>query len=301
MHRHYNGVKTALLLGGMWVVLLGIGWAIAGATRSSFFILLFGVIGLVGTAYSYWNSDKLALASMRAVAVSPQQAPAMYRIVHELSQAAGQPMPRLYIAPTMSPNAFATGRNPEHAAVCCTEGILQMLDERELRAVLGHELMHVYNRDILTSSVAAAVAGLITSAAQMLQFAAMFGGRSNDDRGGGGNMLVGLLMAFLAPLAASVIQLAISRTREYDADEDGAKLTGDPLALASALRKIEGGADQRPMDPEDQKLVNTSHLMIANPFRGGAVSGLFRTHPSTDDRVARLENMARSGGFYGNR
>lgn len=301
MHRHYNGVKTALLLGGMWVVLLGIGWVIAGATRSSFFIILFGVIGLAGTAYSYWNSDKLALASMRAVAVSPQQAPAMYRIVHELSQAAGQPMPRLHIAPTMSPNAFATGRNPEHAAVCCTEGILQMLDERELRAVLGHELMHVYNRDILTSSVAAAVAGLITSAAQMLQFAAIFGGRGNDNRGGGGNMLVGLLMAFLAPLAASVIQLAISRTREYDADEDGSKLTGDPLALASALRKIEGGANQRPMDPEDQKLVNTSHLMIANPFRGGAVSGLFRTHPSTDDRVARLETMARSGGFYGNR
>ena len=292
MHRHYNGVKTA--------VLLGIGWVIAGATRSSFFIILFGVIGLAGTAYSYWNSDKLALASMRAVPVSPQQAPAMYRIVHELSQAAGQPMPRLYIAPTMSPNAFATGRNPEHAAVCCTEGILQMLDERELRAVLGHELMHVYNRDILTSSVAAAVAGLITSAAQMLQFAALFGGRGNDNRGGG-NLLVGLLMAFLAPLAASVIQLAISRTREYDADEDGSKLTGDPLALASALRKIEGGANQRPMDPQDQRLVNTSHLMIANPFRGGAVSGLFRTHPSTNDRVARLENMARSGGFYGNR
>ncbi|CAL8899283.1 protease HtpX [Kocuria varians] len=299
MHRHYNGLKTALLLGGMWVVLLGIGWVIANATRSSFFILLFGVVGLAGTAYSYWNSDKLALASMRAVAVTPQQAPAMYRIVHELSQAAGQPMPRLYIAPTMSPNAFATGRNPEHAAVCCTEGILQLLDERELRAVLGHELMHVYNRDILTSSVAAAVAGLITSAAQMLQFAAFFGGRGNDERGGGGgNLLVGLLMAFLAPVAASVIQLAISRTREYDADEDGSTLTGDPLALASALRKIEGGANQRPMNPEDQRLVNTSHLMIANPFRGGAVSGLFRTHPSTDDRVARLENMARTGDFY---
>ncbi|MCG7431154.1 zinc metalloprotease HtpX [Kocuria indica] len=298
MHRHYNGLKTVLLLGGMWVVLLAIGWIIAGATRSSFFIILFAVIGLIGTAYSYWNSDKLAIRSMRAVPVSPQQAPAMYRIVEELSRRAEQPMPRLYIAPTMSPNAFATGRNPDNAAVCCTEGILQMLDERELRAVLGHELMHVYNRDILTSSVAAAVAGLITSAAQVLQYAAIFGGGRGDDNRGG-NMLAGLLMAFLAPVAATVIQLAISRTREYDADEDGAKLTGDPLALASALRKIEGGASQRPMNPEDQKVVNTSHLMIANPFRGGAVSGLFRTHPSTDDRVQRLQNMARNGGFYG--
>ena len=200
MHRHFNGLKTVLLLGGMWAVLLGIGWAISGATRNSVFIMVFAVMGLIGTAVSYWNSDKLAIRSMRAVPVTPQQAPAMYRIVHELSQKAGQPMPRLYIAPTMSPNAFATGRNPENAAVCCTEGILQLLDERELRGVLGHELMHVYNRDILTSSVAAAVAGLITSAAQMLQFAAIFGGRGGDNRG---NPLVGLLLAFLAPLAAT--------------------------------------------------------------------------------------------------
>ena len=298
MHRHFNGLKTVLLLGGMWAVLLGIGWAISGATRNSVFIMVFAVMGLIGTAVSYWNSDKLAIRSMRAVPVTPQQAPAMYRIVHELSQKAGQPMPRLYLAPTMSPNAFATGRNPENAAVCCTEGILQLLDERELRGVLGHELMHVYNRDILTSSVAAAVAGLITSAAQVLQFAAIFGGRGDENRG---NPLVGLLMAFLAPLAATVIQLAISRTREYDADEDGSKLTGDPLALASALRKIEGGASQRPMNPADQKVVNTSHLMIANPFRGGSVTGLFRTHPATDDRVARLENMARNGGRPGGR
>ena len=297
MHRHFNGLKTVLLLGGMWVVLLGIGWAIAGATRSSAFIVIFALIGLIGTAYSYWNSDKIAIRSMRAVEVSPQQAPSMYRIVGELSQRAGQPMPRLFIAPTMSPNAFATGRNPQHAAVCCTEGILQLLDERELRGVLGHELMHVYNRDILTSSVAAAVAGIITSAAQMLQFAAIFGmGGRSDDRGG--NPLVGLLMAFLAPMAAMVIQLAISRTREYDADEDGSELTGDPLALASALRKIEGGAARKPMNPENQRVVNTSHLMIANPFRGGGVAGLFRTHPATDDRVARLEAMARSGRFY---
>jgi len=292
MHRHYNGLKTALLLGGMWVVLLAIGWAIAGATRNSAFIMVFAVVGLFGTAYSYWNSDKLAIRSMRAVPVTPQQAPAMYRIVHELSQKAGQPMPRLFISPTMSPNAFATGRNPEHAAVCCTEGILQILDERELRGVLGHELMHVYNRDILTSSVAAAVAGVITSAAQMLQFAAVFGGSRGDDNRGG-NPLVGLLMAFLAPMAAAVIQMAISRTREYDADEDGSRLTGDPLALASALYKLQHGIQAAPL-PQEQRLENTAHLMIANPCRNAR--NLFSTHPPMSDRVQRLEGMARQLG-----
>ena len=296
MHKHYNGLKTTLLFGAIWALFLGLG-AVVGSGR---YLWLFALFGLGTTFYSYWNSDKIAIRAMRAQPVTPEQQPAMYRIVEELSAQAGKPMPRLYVSPTAAPNAFATGRNPENAAVCCTEGILQLLDERELRGVLGHELMHVYNRDILTSSVAAAVAGIITSAAQMLQFAAIFGmGGRSDDRGG--NPLVGLLMAFLAPMAAMVIQLAISRTREYDADEDGSELTGDPLALASALRKIEGGAAQRPMDPADQKLVNTSHLMIANPFRGGAVSGLFRTHPATADRVARLEAMARGGGSAGGR
>jgi len=285
MHQHYNGLKTTLLLGGIFGLLLFMG-AIIGGGR---YIWVFTLLGLAMTAYGYWNSDKIAIRAMRARPVSEAEQPAMYRIVRELSTRARQPMPRLFVSPTMAPNAFATGRNPQHAAVCCTEGILQLLDERELRGVLGHELMHVYNRDILTSSVAAAVAGVITSVAQIgLFFGGGFGGSNDENRP---NPFALLLMSLAAPLAAMLIQMAISRTREYDADEDGSALTGDPLALASALRKLEIGTQQLPLPP-DRELVNTSHLMIANPFRGGGMARLFSTHPPIADRVYRLESQA---------
>lgn len=282
MHKHYNGLKTAALFGVIWALLLLMG----GLIGNGRFIWLFAMIGVVTTFVGYWNSDKIAIRSMRARQVSPQEAPEMHRIVAELSQRANQPMPRLYISPTAAPNAFATGRNPKNAAVCCTEGILHLLDERELRGVLGHELMHVYNRDILTGSVAAALAGVISSVAQ---FALFFGGGGSDeDRP---NPIAMIAMALLAPFAAMLIQMAITRTREYDADEDGARLTGDPLALASALRKLESGVAQAPLQPTPQ-LQSSSHLMIANPFRAGDVSRFFATHPPMKDRIARLEAMA---------
>lgn len=283
MRNHNNGLKTALLFGSLAGLLLIIGGLIAAGTRNSAFIWIFGAISVGTIFYSYWNSDKIAIRSMQAVEVTEAQAPEYYAVVRELAQQAGKPMPRLYISPTMSPNAFATGRNPENAAVCVTQGILQILDRRELRGVLGHELMHVYNRDILTGSVAAAVASVITSVGQMLMFSGM-GDRRNS------NPLGMILIGLLAPLAAGLIQMAISRTREYDADEDGAKLTGDPLALASALRKLEAGVNAAPL-PADQRLVNISQMMIANPF-GSKLKRMFSTHPAMEDRIRRLEGMA---------
>ena len=234
---------------------------------------------------SYFYSDKIVLKMYRARQVSETEAPVLYRIVRRLTQKAGMPMPKVYIIPDMSPNAFATGRNPNHAAVAATEGIMQLLNEDELGGVMGHELSHVRHRDILIGTVAATIAGAISYLAQMAQWAMIFGGgRGRDDDGG---PFAAIAMMIIAPIAALLIQMAISRSREYAADEAGARLYGNPSALASALRKLERGSTAIPMHATP----STSHMMIVNPLRGKALMKLFSTHPPVEERIARLESM----------
>jgi heat shock protein HtpX len=281
MHRLRNGLKTAVLLGGLTALLIGAGAALGGRRGV---VIAFG-LSVAMNAGTYFWSDRLALRAMAAQPVTEAEAPWLYAMVREL--VGNRPMPRLYVSPVAQPNAFATGRNPAHAAVCVTEGILQVLEPRELRAVLGHELSHVYNRDILISSIAATLAGALTTLAH-LAYLLPFGSSSDDDDG---SPLAGLFMLVLGPLAAGLIQLAISRSREFQADASGAELTGDPLALARALQKIERGSQLVPLPP-DPAITSRAHLMIANPFAGAGLTALFRTHPPTSERIRRLYQLA---------
>jgi len=279
-----NQFKTAALMAGLSGLILLAGAVLGGGPGLA--IALVAALTMNATAYIF--SDRIVLAALRARPVSEVEHPQFYRIVRELSTSARQPMPRLYVSPAMQPNAFATGRSPRTAAVCCTEGLLRLLDARELRGVLGHELSHVYRCDVLISSVAAGLATVITflaGVAWLLPFG------SDDDDGTG--MFGMMLMLVLGPVAASVIQVSISRTREYQADAAGAALTGDPLALSAALRKIDAGITALPL-PASGQLASAGHLMIANPFRGEGLARLFSTHPPTAERIMRLEAM---GGY----
>jgi heat shock protein HtpX len=278
-----NALRTTLLLGLLTCLLVIAGGAIGGRTGMTFALVMAGLMNFV----SYWFSDKIVLSMYGARQVSEADYPEFYSLVRQLSIAAGMPMPKVYLIESDTPNAFATGRNPEHAAVAATTGIMRILSREELIGVMAHELSHVRHRDILISSIAATIAGAVTYLAQMAQWAAIFGaGRSSDDEGGGGFSMI--LMAILAPIAAMLIQMAISRSREFEADRGGAEISGNPLYLAGALRKLEMANQQIPMNANPA----TAHMFIVNPLTGGGLMSLFSTHPPMEERVRRLESMA---------
>lgn len=275
-----NQLKTVILLAALGGLLVILGGYLGGKNGATIAL----VIALAMNFGSYWFSDRIVLAMYHAQEVTESEAPDLFRVIRELTLSAGLPMPKVYIIPDDSPNAFATGRNPDHAAVAVTQGILRILNLNELAGVLGHELGHVKNRDILIQTVAATIGTAIT---YLAQFGFFFGGRSDDDRGGG-SLAGSLLMMILAPLAAGVIQMAISRSREYIADETGARICGHPLWLASALGKLQRGAEAIPMDAEQA----TAHMFIVSPFFGSGLTNLFSTHPPIEDRIERLQKMA---------
>jgi heat shock protein HtpX len=277
-----NSLKTALLLGALTGLLILIGGYFGGQQG----MVIAFVFAMVMNLGSYWFSDKIVLRMYRAQEVTEQQAPELYRIVQDLSTKAGLPMPKVYIVPSETPNAFATGRNEKHAVVAVTEGILKMLNRDELEGVLSHELTHIKNKDILIGAIAATIAGAITMLAHMAQWAAIFGGsRGSDEEGGGG---IGLIfMAILAPIAAMIIQMAISRSREYLADEGGARVSGKPYGLASALEKLARGAAAIPMNASP----STAHIFTVSPLSGRSFMTLFSTHPPIEERITRLRQM----------
>ena len=280
----FNLLKTAVLMAAITALFMAIGAMIGG--RSGMMLALAVAVGM--NFFSYWFSDKMVLKMYNAREVDAQSAPQFYRMVAELAERAQLPMPKVYLIEENAPNAFATGRNPEHAAVAATTGILRVLSERELRGVMAHELAHVRHRDILISTVSATMAGAIS---MLANFAMFFGGR--DSEGRPHNPIVGMLVMILAPLAASLIQMAISRAREFEADRGGAEISGDPQALASALQKIQRYAQGIPMEAAERH-PETAQMMIMNPLSGGGLRGLFSTHPSTEERVERLLAMAAS-------
>src|SRR3989338_7087141 len=279
-----NMLKTFALMFGLLLLMTAVGHFIGGPQGMAAFF----VIGLAINFVSYWFSDKIVLMMYGAKLATEQELPQVHRIVQNLTQKAGMPMPKIYLRNSPVPNAFATGRNPEHAAVAVTTGIMNILDEKELTAVLGHELSHVKNRDILISTIAAAIAGSVMMASRMFMWFGMFGGHGSDDRENRSSGIVMLVVAILAPIAAMIIQMAISRAREYAADEGGSEITQLPLSLASALKKLQAGVQRNPQ----QISPATAHLYIVSPLSGGSFLTLFSTHPPIPERVKRLEAMA---------
>ncbi len=282
-----NAVKTTLLMTVLTILLVFVGNLIGGNNGMIFFF----IFALIMNFGSYWFSDKIVLAMYGAKEITRDQQPTIFEIVQDLTTRAGLPMPRIYMIDSDQPNAFATGRDPQHAVVAVTAGIMQLMPRNEIRGVIAHELAHVKHRDILISSIAATIAGAITMLANMAQWAMIFGGfggrSSNDDERG--NPIAALVMIVVAPIAAMLVQMAISRSREYDADEGGAKISGDPMALASALRRLEVAKNEIPM----QATPATAHMFIINPLSGKSLMSMFSTHPPIEDRIARLEEMAR--------